>query len=69
LLLSSLLLDLLLPGLSVLSVEAIRMTDTAIELQITSTQPTVSCPHCAEPYRQRGHPWLAARTYTSKCLP
>jgi len=46
---SSLLLDLLLPWQAVLSVDAVEMTDTVLELQVTATQSAAMCPVCAAP--------------------
>lgn len=46
---STLALGSLIPWLSVLAVETLQMCDGAIELHVSSTQPTDACPLCAQP--------------------
>lgn len=46
---STLALGSLIPWLAVLSVEALQMCDGAIELHVSSRQPTAACPVCAQP--------------------
>lgn len=59
---STLALGSLIPWLFVLSVEALQMCDGAIELHVSSTQPTAACPVCAQPsgaVHSRYVRWLA----------